>query len=100
MSGVASTHWPLCRRLGLATCLTIQWIATTPALACAVCFGDPDSPMTKGVVAGVIVLVSVVGFVLLGVAGTGLYWVHRSRRLTRVDPSAGPIPEVGKEVHS
>lgn len=54
--------------------------------ACAVCFGDPDSPMAKGVVAGVIVLVGVVSVVLLGFAGTGLFWAHRSRRLAAGDP--------------
>jgi len=54
-----------------------------PAAACAVCFGDPDSGMARGVVAGVWVLIGVVGFVLTGVAGTGLFWLHRSRVLTR-----------------
>ena len=56
--------------------------------ACAVCFGDPDSRMAKGVVAGVIVLVGVVSVVLLGIAGTGLFWVHRSRRLAASNPEA------------
>jgi hypothetical protein len=39
--------------------------------------------MIDGVVAGIWVLVGVVGFVLAGVAGTGLFWVHRSRMLSR-----------------
>lgn len=55
-----------------------------PSLACSACFGDPNSSMAKGAVAGVLVMVGVVGFVLLGVAGTGLYWVHRSRVIARV----------------
>jgi hypothetical protein len=38
--------------------------------------------MARGVVAGVVVLVGIVSCVLAGVAGTGLYWIHRSRRLT------------------
>lgn len=56
--------------------------------ACAVCFGDPDSSMAKGVVAGVFVLFGVVSLVLLGVVGTGLFWVHRSRRLAPHPPDA------------
>ena len=50
-------------------------------IACAVCFGDPESDMAKGAVAGIMVLAGFIGFVLIGVAGTGVYWVHRSRRL-------------------
>lgn len=55
------------------------------SLACSACFGDPNSSMAKGAVAGVLVMVGVVGFVLAGVAGTGLYWVHRSRVIARAD---------------
>ncbi len=57
---------------------------TDRAAACAVCFGDPDSAMAKGVVAGVLTLVGVVGFVLVGIACTGLSWIQRSRRLGRL----------------
>ncbi len=60
--------------------------------ACSVCFGDPESPMAKGVVAGVLVLVSVVGAVLLGVVGTGLFWVNRSRALDRLEDT-GPTQD-------
>ena len=55
-----------------------------PALACAVCFGDPESPLTKGALMGVYVLVGVVGFVLAGIAGTGAFWIQRSRKLARL----------------
>ena len=60
------------------------WLSAHPssAVACSACFGDPDSAMARGVVAGVVVLVGIVSCVLAGVAGTGLYWIHRSRRLT------------------
>ena len=51
--------------------------------ACAVCFGDPESPMAKGAVMGILVLAGVIGFVLLAVTGTGLYWMQRSRRLAQ-----------------
>ncbi len=52
-----------------------------PAHACSVCFGDPNSPLVKGAAMGVLVLGGVIGFVLTGVAGTCLFWLHRSRRL-------------------
>jgi hypothetical protein len=48
-------------------------------LACAVCFGDLDSSMAKGAVAGVMVLAGIVGVVLAGITGTALFWVRRSR---------------------
>jgi len=60
----------------------------TQARACAVCFGDPESPMVKGAVAGVLVLVGVIAFVLIGVAGTGMYWIHRGNRLARIEETA------------
>ena len=61
---------------------------TTEVHACAVCFGDPNSPMAKGVAAGVLVLVGVISFVLLGVAGTGIFWIHRGRRQTQIEETA------------
>lgn len=51
------------------------------ALACSVCFGDPNSAMAKGATAGVLVMVGFIGAVLLGITGLGLTWIHRSRRL-------------------
>ncbi len=65
--------------------VTLVLCMTDRAAACAVCFGDPDSPMAKGVVAGVLTLVGVVGFVLVGIACTGLSWIQRSRRLRRLE---------------
>lgn len=53
------------------------------ALACAVCFGDPNSPMAKGAAAGVLFLAGVISFVLLGIAGTAVFWVRRSRLINR-----------------
>ena len=72
--------WRLFRALILPT---VFLALNAPALACSVCFGDSESPMAKGVVAGVLLLAGIISFVLMGVAGTGLFWVHRSRRLAR-----------------
>ncbi len=77
------------RKLRLAVvAAALSLVQSTPVVACAVCFGDPDSPMVKGALAGMIVLVGVISFVLMGVVGTGLYWNHRSRRLTLGDDAA------------
>ncbi len=54
------------------------------ASACSVCFGDPNSDMARGVTAGVATLAGVIGFVLLGVLGTGLLWFQRGRRVSVV----------------
>lgn len=77
-----------------ATCAAVLLVADRAA-ACTACFGDPDSPMAKGVVAGVLVLLGVVSFVLLGFVGTGLFWVQRGRRLASGEPS-----ECRGELHS
>lgn len=41
--------------------------------------------MAKGVVAGVVVLVGVVGLVMAGITGMGLFWIQRGRRLSSSD---------------
>ncbi len=46
--------------------------------------------MAKGAVMGVYVMVGVVGFVLAGIAGTSLYWMQRSRRLSLAAGEFGP----------
>ncbi len=51
------------------------------ALACSVCFGNPDSPLTQGALAGVLFLMGVIAFVLLGVAWTAYVWWRRSKKL-------------------
>lgn len=68
----------------LAIFLLIWSVAgVSAAQACAVCFGDPQSPMARGAVMGVVTLVGIVGFVLAAIAGTGFFWLHRSLKLSR-----------------
>ena len=64
------------------TMLTILALLALPgsAQACSVCFGDPESPMMKGAAAGVYVMVGVVSFVLMAIAGTACFWLVRCRR--------------------
>ena len=49
--------------------------------ACAVCFGDPSSWMSRGAFYGVLALMAVVGFVLGGIAYTALVWARRAKSL-------------------
>ena len=49
--------------------------------ACAVCFGDPDSSLTQGAKAGILILLGVIGTVLTTIAGVALFWVRRARLL-------------------
>ena len=54
---------------------------TRPALACAVCFGDPNSPMSKGARMGVLSLGIFIGAVLFGILAVALTWARRARSL-------------------
>lgn len=45
--------------------------------ACAVCYGEPDAPMSRGLTWAVVILAGMVGLVLVGVTG---FFVHVSRR--------------------
>lgn len=49
--------------------------------ACAVCFGDPNSLMTKGAKYGVAFLILVVGGVLVAMTMVALSWNRRARAL-------------------
>ena len=73
--------------LGVATLLLAQ-----PALACSVCFGDPNSQMTQGAQAGVLVLLGVIGVVLTGIASLLIFWMRRAAELERQ-------AQAGQETH-
>lgn len=47
--------------------------------ACAVCFGDPSSPLTIGAKAGVLFMIGVLGVVLGGILAAIIFFIHRSR---------------------
>ena len=55
-----------------------------PVLACSVCYGDPNSAMTQGAKAGVLVLLGVVGVVLTGIASLLIFWARRAARMDAV----------------
>jgi len=49
--------------------------------ACAVCFGDPNSPMVTGAKMGVAFLLGVILLVRGAMVGVACFWVHRARLL-------------------
>ena len=49
-------------------------------IGCSVCFGNPNSPLTKGTIAGVLLLLGVVLVVLTGIAVTGIVWARRASK--------------------
>ena len=60
-------------------------LSAADASACAVCYGDPNSPLTKGMNAGVWVLLGCILTLLTGFASMFLYWMSRSRRLSALE---------------
>ena len=53
------------------------------ARACAVCFGDAHSSQTKGVFAGVAMMMGVTAFVLSSVIVTVFVWARRAKALQK-----------------
>ncbi len=66
-------------------------LSAQPALACSVCYGDPNSAMSHGAQAGVLVLLGVVGTVLTGLASLLIFWMRRAASLEALehDPILG-----------
>ena len=69
--------------LAILACLGVL-LSAQPALACSVCYGDPNSAMTQGAQAGVLVLLGVIGVVLTGLASLLLFWARRAAKLQAV----------------
>jgi hypothetical protein len=57
-------------------------LSTAPAVwACPVCFGDPQSPQTKGMSMAILFLLGITGTVLSGFSALFLYFWKRGRKL-------------------
>ena len=61
------------------TVLALTLAAPRMSWACAVCFGDPNSPMAIGASWGILLLLGVTAGVLSAFAGFFLYLLKRSR---------------------
>lgn len=55
--------------------------ARREALACAVCFGDPESNMTQSALLGVYFLGAVIGGLLICIASFAVRWTLRARAI-------------------
>ncbi len=75
-----SRHGLASMSLAILACLGVL-LSAQPALACSVCYGDPNSAMSQGAQAGVLVLLGVVGTVLTGLASMLLFWMRRAAKL-------------------
>ncbi len=51
-------------------------------MACSVCTGDPQSPISKALIAAVVLMILVVGGVLGGIAGTAVVWARRAKNIS------------------
>ncbi len=76
-------------------------LSAQPVLACSVCYGDPNSAMAQGAQAGVLVLLSVVGVVLTGLASLLIFWMRRAahledHRVEAVEEASQAAPSVSR----
>jgi hypothetical protein len=63
----------------LTATAAILLASASPALACPVCFGAPDSPQVKGMQMGILALLGVTVVVLGSFAGFFLYLRRRQK---------------------
>lgn len=50
-------------------------------LACSVCIGDPNSSLSQGTRAGILILLGIIFFILTSIVGVTLFWIRRARSL-------------------
>lgn len=67
----------------LVVILLSSWLIPQMATACAVCYGDVDSPMTAGMNNGILVLLAVIAAVQIGFVALFVSIRQRSRREQR-----------------
>jgi hypothetical protein len=80
------------RSLKYVLAFVALWLLNLPsASACSVCYGEPDSPMTRGLTWAIVVLAAIVGVVLAGVA---MFFVHVNRRADGLQPAGQKIENV------
>src|SRR5688572_32139250 len=69
----------------------LLFVLPQTASACAVCFGDPDSPWSKALNWGVLALLAVVLMVLGGIAAFFIFIIKRAR-MTELSTAKEPQP--------
>ena len=63
-----------------ATVVTLIMAVPRVLLACAVCFGAPEAPQTKGLNLGIVTMLGVTGVVLGGFGAMMVCFARRARR--------------------
>ena len=64
--------------------IALLLVLAAPALqACPTCYGDPNSPMTKGSDNAILFMLGVIGFVQVGFVGLFITFWRRARALRR-----------------
>ncbi len=63
------------------------------ASACATCFGDPDSPMTKGLNKGILTLLGFIGLVQVGIVRVAWTMRQRAKNFAETSGSSGLSPD-------
>lgn len=69
----------------------VLMLSAKSAFACAACYGASDAPMARGMNWGILTLLVIVGGVLCGIAGVGIFMVKRAASIAAETPSS-PIP--------
>ena len=73
-------------------------LSARPALACAACFGQSDSPLAAGMNWGILALLLVVGTVLSGFASFGVFLVRRAAAVAAAEAASAQPAEAADKV--
>jgi hypothetical protein len=65
--------------------LVVLIMSAPVAHACSVCYGNPESPLSKGMVWGVFTLLVIVGGVLAGIGGFFIFLAKRSGSVSQAN---------------
>ncbi len=78
-----------CSRCCAVAFVAVLALAPATASACATCFGKSDSPMARGMNAGIFALLLVITSVLLAIAVFFFYILRRAARLAATPAATG-----------
>lgn len=80
----------LFNKLMLAGLVALITLSPAPLLACSVCYGSPDEPMTRGLTWAILALGGMIACVLVGVVA---FFVHSQRKASALMQDTFPSAE-------
>lgn len=83
-----------------AGCVLATAALPAPVLACATCFGQSDSPMAKGMNAGIFMLLCCIMAVLAAIAVFFFYILRRASRMAGLTAPGEAAPSHPQPTHS